>query len=248
MMDREVKQSLVISLFVHAGFVFFALLFVFLETWLEEPEPVVFELVAASAPAQVRERPAELPEEAPLEPLEVEEPDPIEPPPELPDLPEPEPEPPPAPEPVQTLSFEEWARNRDLPERVQRVQRERTRTPENVPEIETDVRSRLERQLSPIRIEGVDLSDIDTSDALQRYLAALRQRIQSAFQPSGSSLEAEAYFTVSADGRLSNPRINRSSGNPAFDQSVLRTLRTARAPGPPPGNRDYTFSLVFRSE
>lgn len=242
-MDRQVKQSFVISIVVHAGFIGLAVIFIFFEAWIKEPEPVVFELVtAAAAPAPPQQEPAE--EDSPMEPLKVDRPEPMRPVPEVPDIPEPEPE----PEPVRKMSFDDWARNRDLPERVQRVQQTRNKPVENVPEIETDVRSRLEKQLSSIEIQGVDLSQLDNTDALQRYLAALRQRIQSAFQPSGSSLEAEAYFTVTAEGRLNSARIHRSSGNSAFDQSVLRTLRTARTPGNPPGNRAYEFSLVFRSE
>ena len=246
-MDRQTKQSLIISVFVHGAFVGLAMVVVFLEAWLDKPEPVVFELVAAAASPQVREtRDAPAEAEAPLEPLRVDEPEPIKPVPDVPDIPEPEPEP--EPEPVKTLSYEDWAKNRELPERVQRVQQSRPKPVRDVPEIETDVRARLEKELSPIQLQGVDFSQIESSDALQRYLGDLRRRIQEAFEPSGSNLEAEAYFTVTATGRISAARINKSSGNPAFDESVLRTLRAARAPGPPPGNREYTFSLVFRSE
>ena len=261
-MESHNKQSLVISILVHAAFVGVAVAFILLQAWLEKPSPVVFELVAPAASPQVSEQPSESMEpEVPLEPLRIEEPEPIRPVPDLPDLPQPEPEPPPPPppprptprpqpepEPVKPISYEEWARNRSMPERVQRVEQPRRQPVQAVPEIETAVRSRLERQLSPIQLQGMDFSQVESSDALQRYLADLRRRIQAAFQPSGSSLEAEAYFTVTATGRITSPRINRTSGNAAFDQSVLRTLQTARSPGPPPGNRDYTFSLIFRSE
>jgi TonB family protein len=262
-MERQIKQSMVISVLVHAAIVGVAFLFILFETWLKKPEPVVFELVAAAAP-QVRETQQEAVEDVPLEPVEplkVDQPEPIKKAPEVPDLPKPKPpepkpepkptpkpEPKPEPEPVKKLSYDEWKRNRDLPERVQRVQQPKPKPVQNVPEIETDVRARLEKQLSPIKIQGVDLSQIESSDALQRYLSALRQRIQQAFEPSGSNLEAEAYFTVTAQGTLSSARIHRSSGNAAFDRSVLRTLQTARTPGPPPGNRSYEFSLIFRSE
>jgi TonB family protein len=260
-MERQIKQSMVISILVHAALIGIAFLFVFLESWFKKPEPVIFELVAAASP-QVSEAPQEDIPDVPLEPLKVDQPDPIKPLPDVPDLPEPEPEPEPLPkpkpepkpvpkpepEPVKKLSYEDWAKNRDMPERVQRVQQPKPKPVQNVPEIETDVRARLEKQLSPIKIQGVDLSQIQSSDALQRYLSALRQNIQKAFEPSGSLLEAEAYFTVTAQGILSSASIHRSSGNAAFDRSVLRTLQTARTPGPPPGNREYTFSLVFRSE
>jgi periplasmic protein TonB len=248
-MDRPIRQSFIISVLIHMAFVGAGLLFLLLQHWLTRPEPVVFELVAAAAPAPRQPAP-EAVEEAPLEPLRVDQPEPVRPLPDVPELPQPEPQPEVRPEPEpppRTVSYDEWARSRQLPERVQRVQPQR-RPATPVPEIETDVRQRLERQLSPIRLQGVDFSQIDTSDALQRYLAELRARIQEAFEPSGSNLEAEAYFTITAQGRITGTRIHRSSGNPGFDQSVLRTLQSARTPGPPPGNRDYAFSLVFRSE
>lgn len=253
-MSRETRQSFVLSVFIHGGFIVLAVLFVLVEAWLERPEPVVFELVSPAAAPAPRTAP-DLPEESPLEPIEVPQNEPLEKLPDIPDLPEPVPEPPveqpqPKPEPPKpkpNVSYEEWARARDLPERVQRVERPRPK-PVTTPEIETDVRQRLERQLSAIQIQGADIGQIESSDELQRYLADLRRRIQSAFQPTGSNLQAEATFTVTANGTLTSARIARSSGNPAFDQSVLRTLSVARTPGPPPGNRDYSFSLTFRSE
>lgn len=255
-MQRETKQSLVLSFFIHGGFVLFAILFLLVEKWLSQPEPVIFELVSPAAAPAVAERPRDPVDDTPLKPIDVAKPEPIKPIPEVPDLPlpeppkpepKPQPKPEPKPEPVKKLSYEEWVKNRKLPERVQRVQQQRTK-PVITPEIETNVRDRLERQLSPIQIQGADIGQIESSDELQRYLADLRRRIQGAFQPSGSNLQAEAHFTVTAQGRLTAATISRSSGNPAFDQSVLRTLQVARAPGPPPGNREYTFSLTFRSE
>jgi protein TonB len=247
-MDRNTRKSLSLSFLVHAGFICLGIVFILIEAWLERPEPVVFELVAAAASPQVQESPPDPVTDEPLEPLEVDEPEPIKPIPDVPDIPEPPPPEPPPPEPVKTLSYEEWARERDLPDRVQRVQKPRPKPAQPVPEIQTDVRQRLEQTLSPIQLQGVDLSNIDTSDALQRYLGDLRRRIQQAFQPSGANLRAEVLFTVTASGRILNPRIKESSGDPPFDRSVLRALQAATTPGPPPGNREYTFTLTFRSE
>ena len=257
-MQRQTHQSLVIAVLLHAAFFGLGVLFYFLQDWLKEPEPVVFELVAsAAAPPPAQETAAPV-EDVPLLPLQVAKAEPLKPLPDVPELPEPPPEPQPQPQPkpepkpepppIQRMSYEDWVRNRDMPERVQRVQTPRNRPAPDVPEIETNVRDRLEKQLSPIRLQGADFSQIESADELQRYLADLRRRIQATFQPTGSGLQAEAYFTVTANGRLINGRIHQSSGDAAFDRSVLRTLQTASTPGPPPGNREYTFSLVFRSE
>jgi protein TonB len=204
-MQRETKQSFTVSLMVHGGFIFLALMFLFVERWLQRPEPVVFELVSPAAAPAVADQPQPTVDDTPLDPIEVPDSDPIKPLPDVPDLPKPEP-PKPKPEPIKKMSYEEWAR------------------------------------------QGADIGQVQSTDELQRYLADLRRRIQSVFQPSGSSLQAEAEFTVTADGRITSPRIIRSSGNPSFDQSALRTLQVARSPGPPPGNTQYTFSLTFRSE
>ena len=86
-MQSHNKKSVIISILVHFGFVATAVLVLFLERWLEDPEPLVFELVAEAGP-QAAEQPQEPPmeEEVPLEPLEVPDiPDPIEPIPEVPD-------------------------------------------------------------------------------------------------------------------------------------------------------------------
>jgi len=247
-MDRTSSQAIFYSVLLHIAFITLAALFIFFERWLEEPEPVVFELVAAQAApaAVVRERPEELVE--PLPPLDVEEPEPIRPLPEVPDVAPPEPEPEPEPAPLPRVDFEEWSRNREMPDRVQRVQRQRQQPVTAVPEIETGLRDRLEEQIASIQIEGTLATNLEDQSELQRYLAQLRARIQEAFDPSGSNLEAEAYFLVTAGGAIRDARLNRSSGVAAFDQSVLRTLRAVRSPGPPPGGQDYTFSLVFRSE
>ena len=271
-MPREFRQSFVLSLLIHGGFVAVAVLFLFMDNWFKRPQPVVFELVqpAAAAPAQPENQHANEEPPTPVQPLRVPQAQPIRPLPDIPKLPEPTPpEPTPAPtpkptpaptpkptpkpvekppEPVRTMSIDEFRRNRDVPDRVQTVTQQRPRPAPDIPDIQTNVRSRLERQIAEIRLQGAAIGDVQSTDALQRYLAELRRRLQDNFQPSGSNLEAEVYFTVTGGGRLTNGRIYRSSGNPAFDQSVLRVLQVTAPPGPPPGGRDYPFSLVFRSE
>lgn len=254
-MQNHNKQSVIISILVHFGFVGMAVLILFLEHWLQKPEPMVFELVSAAAPPQQQPQEQPMEEEVPLEPLEVPDiPDSIEPLPDVPDLPEPEPEPeppkpePPKPEPKEPelITADDFFRDRDRPERIKRVEKPRQK-PVVTPELKTDIRDRL-KNISEIEIQGADIGQIQSNDELLRYLSALRSRIESAFEPRGSLLEAEVYFTVTATGLILNPNINRTSGDSAFDQSVLSAMRSARTPGPPPGNRAYSFSLVFRSK
>lgn len=251
-MERETKQSLVLSFIIHGGIIGFAVLFLILEAWLDRPEPVVFELVspAAASPA-IQEQPSETVEETPIDPLDIPDPEPIQEAPIIPDLPKPVVEPPPPkpkpkppePEPVKKVSASDFFKNRDRPDRIQKVEQKRKK-PVVAPKIETNVR----KQLSDIQLIGPDIGQVDSSDALMRYLAELRKRVQSTFNPSGSALKAEVYFTVTDSGRILYPRIHNSSGVPAFDESVIRAMQVAKAPGPPPGNREYEFSLIFRSE
>lgn len=237
---------MIVSVLIHIAFVMAGVAVFLLETFFEEPEPVVFELVAASAPAQPP--PPEQPrEETPPEDVPPLRPEPLDPLEAMPEIPEEPPPPEPEPAPRKIMNFEDWARDRDLPEQVQRVERRERREVET-PEIRTNLRERLEQELPAIQVEGMDLSVSENNDALQRYLAQLRTRIEGAFVPSGADLQAEAVFTVTANGRIRDIRLKRPSGNAAFDDSVRRALRTARSPGPPPESRAYTFSLVFRSE
>lgn len=239
-MSHEIQRSLWVVAVGHALVLGLWILLSEINLFSEPEAPVVFELVAAQAPsaAQVTERDEDAPEVQP--PLTVPPIETVEVPP-LPEPSEPEAQ-------RERISYEEWARNRQLPERVQRVQNRGPRHSAPVPEIETQIRDRLSERLSPIQIEGIGQLSAADSTALQRYLSALQARIQNAFQPSGSGLSAEASFRITAAGNIVDAALRASSGDAAFDQSVLRTLRSIQPPGPPPSGQSTTFSLTFRSE
>jgi TonB family protein len=248
------RRAVKVAVVLHLLLLVTALVLRWLAARAEPTEPVVFELVAAAAPRPAVEAPAEEPAEdlsvepsqaAELPPLPELRPLPALPPPQQPPVTQP---PPPAAEPErEIIDIREFRRDRPAPSRSRTVVPANRPAPEVAP-IETRLRERLERRLAPIRIEGVDLSDLPEPDALQGYLVALRERIERAFEPSGSGLSAEASFAVDAAGRISSVRLVRASGDPVFDEQVRRTLASVATPGPPPGNRAYAFSLVFRSE
>jgi TonB family protein len=85
---------------------------------------------------------------------------------------------------------------------------------------------------------------------LADYSARLRSRIDAAWtkpaQLAGVNLVAEIVFDVSASGRITNVRLSRSSGNSAFDQSILAALRRATSAGPTPTGQAHQFTLPFR--
>lgn len=86
--------------------------------------------------------------------------------------------------------------------------------------------------------------------ALADYSARLRSRIDAAWtkppQLAGVKLVAEVVFDVSASGRISNVRLSRSSGNSAFDQSILAAFLRATSAGPTPTGQEHQFFLPFR--
>lgn len=86
--------------------------------------------------------------------------------------------------------------------------------------------------------------------ALADYSSRLRSRIDAAWvkpsQLAGIRLVAEVVFDVSPSGRITNARLRPSSGNAAFDQSVLAAFRSATSAGPTPTGQAHQFSLPFR--
>jgi TonB family protein len=86
--------------------------------------------------------------------------------------------------------------------------------------------------------------------ALASYSARLRARIDAAWvkpeQLAGVQLVAEVIFDVSPSGQITNVRLRRSSGNNAFDQSILSAYRRVTSAGPTPTGDSHQFTLAFR--
>lgn len=250
-MDFIFQRSFKLSLGVHGAALVGAVLFSLLRSCQTEPEPLVFELVGGAPAPQRRE--SARPDAESIDAFKVEE---LAPLPDVPELPRKEPmptpiqspAPAPKPKPVQKqISYEEWIKNRDLPDRRQVVQRPNNQIVAKT-KITTDIRKRLESEPSDIRIEGISVEGAQDMDALLRYQVLLSQAIQRVFVPQGDGLIATVLFSVSSSGRIHSARIVQSSGVGAFDQAALRALQVARAPGPPPGNQTLQFSLNFRSK
>lgn len=251
-MDPLFRRAFKLALGVHGLFVLAAVVLAILAAWKRTPEPLVFELVGAASPASPTRNPDPSAREEVLPRFDVRPTQPLKPLPDLPDDPVPPPPqrerttPAPQPKPKPNISYEEWSRNRQLPDRSQTVQRP-SRTAAPVPEIETGIRNRLENSVSAIRMEGLQAGTVSDLDALARYQVLLSAAIQRVFASTGNDLLATATFFVDPAGRIYSPRITQSSGVAAFDQAVLRALNTARSPGPPPESRTFEFSLTFRS-
>jgi TonB family protein len=235
--DQPFWTSVILHLVVLLG-LFLATI---VQTFKPKEKPHIFEVV--EPPSEVRQAQ----QAAPPPPMEL-------PPVELPPVPQVElPPPPPAPTPTpkptpppeETLiDFSDYQREHGKP--TPRPQPAQPRPNITVPQIEVPklvIPQRTPSNPSP-QISPQQMS------ALADYSARLRSRIDAAWtkpaQLAGVNLVAEVIFDVSASGRMTNVRLSRSSGNSAFDQSILAAFRRATSAGPTPTGQAHQFSLPFR--
>jgi TonB family protein len=231
------------------------LLALFLVTIVEaikpKEEPHVFEMVApqADAPVAVETSPAppappvELPELAPV-------PEAVQPAPRPAPAPAPKPaaaKPAPTPTKPKLTTIDDFIRQHGAPKPRQQSASSQARPSITVPQIDppklvipsNPSASRPSPQLTPQQMS-----------ALGSYSSQLRARIDAAWaKPSnlaGVRIAATVVFDVSASGRITNARLQPSSGNGAFDQSVLAAFRKIVSAGPTPTGQPHSFTMTFR--
>jgi len=86
-------------------------------------------------------------------------------------------------------------------------------------------------------------------DQMDAYFNTLADRIKQAHEkPEGVSMElvTRVEYQVAADGTIGAVKILRSSGNRAFDESVLKAFRSVRGIGPRPDGRSGAKIADFR--
>lgn len=84
---------------------------------------------------------------------------------------------------------------------------------------------------------------------LNTYISFLLNLLKEAHEPPqgvSDKLVAKVTFDIAANGRISNPRITRSSGNREFDESALEAFRKVRSIGPTPDGKADTWSVDFK--
>lgn len=89
----------------------------------------------------------------------------------------------------------------------------------------------------------------EQQDQLDTYISLLIQELKKAHEPPpgvSDQLETKVTFDITASGAILNPRISRSSGNRAFDESVLDAFRRMGSIGPTPTRRPDTWTVTFR--
>lgn len=89
----------------------------------------------------------------------------------------------------------------------------------------------------------------EQQNQMDTYISLLIQELKKAHEaPPGVSdqLEARVTFDITASGAILNPRISKSSGDKAFDESVLEAFLRVRSIGPTPNRRSDTWTVTFK--
>ena len=89
----------------------------------------------------------------------------------------------------------------------------------------------------------------EEADQMSTYISLLIQELKKAHEPPpgvSDRLETKVTFDITASGAILNPRISKSSGDKAFDDSVLEAFLRMRSIGPTPNRRSDTWTVTFR--
>ncbi|MDI1337689.1 MAG: TonB family protein [Lacunisphaera sp.] len=84
---------------------------------------------------------------------------------------------------------------------------------------------------------------------LNTYISFLLNALKEAHEPPpgvSDKLEARVTFDITAGGFIRNPRISKSSGDRAFDDSVIEAFRRVPPIGPTPNGKPDTWTVTFR--
>jgi colicin import membrane protein len=143
------------------------------------------------------------------------------------------------------LSYEEFLKQHGPPKT--RKPRPAAQKPVTVPRIDTKFSVNL--QESVIDLDALSALTGAEQSALDRYISRLKEALRRNWnKPSGvaSTTSCEVEFNVGSNGRLTNVRITRSSGNREFDQSVQAAFSQLGSAGATPNGKAQDLRLTFR--
>jgi colicin import membrane protein len=89
----------------------------------------------------------------------------------------------------------------------------------------------------------------EQQNQMNTYISLLIQELKKAHEPPpgvSDRLEAKVTFDITASGAIMNPKISKSSGDKAFDESVLAAFLRVRSIGPTPNRRSDTWTVTFK--
>ncbi len=262
-------SSLLVSLILHA----FAAALIFLSTVYvarqAQEQPVIFELVAgpATAPDELVapalgntltkmklvlpkvETVAAMPEPEPVVQTQPEE-KAVEPPTEK-AKPKPKPDTSIAKEMKQSqrMSYKDYLKKHPTPKQVATVQ---PRPAGTVPRVDAQGIAQGVKGGSIANTRGGGGGNAlvrEQQNQMNTYISLLIQELKKAHEPPpgvSDQLEAKVTFDITASGAILNPRISKSSGDKAFDESVLEAFLRMRSIGPTPNRRADTWTVTFK--
>lgn len=268
-MHANSPSSLLASLTIHAfvaGLIFLSTLYVARQA---REQPVIFELVAGpptapdelvapalgNTPNAVKlevpkvETIATMPEPEPVVPDQPEE-KAVEPPAEV-AKPKPKPDTSIAKEMKQSqrMSYKEYLKKHPTPKQTATVQ---PRKAAKVPRVDAQGIAQGVKGGSTANTRGGGGGNAlvrEQQDQMNTYISLLIQELKRAHEPTpgvSDRLEAKVTFDITASGAILNPRISKSSGDKAFDESVLEAFLRMRSIGPTPNRRSDTWTVTFK--
>jgi TonB family protein len=89
----------------------------------------------------------------------------------------------------------------------------------------------------------------EQQNQMNTYISLLIQELKKAHEPPpgvSDRLETKVTFDITASGAILNPRISKSSGDKAFDESVISAFLRVRSIGPTPNRRSDTWTVTFK--
>jgi colicin import membrane protein len=91
------------------------------------------------------------------------------------------------------------------------------------------------------------------SQAGSDYASYLQSRLRDAFRATiayqGKSPEVVIKLTIDAGGKIARQRIERSSGDRIFEESVMKAVaRAEKTFTPPPGGGEFEYGFIFRPQ
>ena len=245
--DLKRRPALWTSIGLHLLVLLLAALFTFI-SFPETPDSThVFEMLASDQMASELLNPATEPQTSASADLKLSP---------LPNLPRLKPAPaPPAPEvksppvSVKEMSYEEFNRLHGTRSPNPKPMQANPR-PQRLPHVNTDnIRKNLEQSLQT-PLSHTPGSTSKTASAIDAYGAKVNQLLNRVWvkpaQLTGGRLSATVVFAVSAAGQIMQPRFSPSSGNAAFDRSVLEAFRRVGFVGVSPNGQKNTFKMTFR--
>lgn len=250
MIKLKKDQPFWASVILHLVVLIALFLATIVEFFKPKEELHVFEMVESPSVSQMASAPAPSPRMPPV---------PDKPTPELPPVPElaavpepvvptPQPTPRPAPTKPKLTTIDDFIRQHGAPQPRQTTRTTTPRVAVSVPTIDVP-RLVVPTNTSSNASSPRPLSSQQISE-LGKYSARLRAKIDAAWgKPAnlaGARVAATVIFNVSASGRITNARLQPSSGNSTFDQSVLAAFRRAVSAGPTPTGQAHVFTMTFR--